>query len=108
MGSEISKSACRSPYQNCKSRTSNLARTVICGAGCRPLSVRSEIIAEYESVDTDHLAEILGEPSPVRGRVEAPVTACRNRLLTELGSPVRNGKGIVKTKCVDFVKKSRS
>src|SRR5262245_23970851 len=48
---EISNSACVDPYQKFSPFTSNLFCTRG-GTGCRPLRVRSEMMAEYDSVDT--------------------------------------------------------
>src|SRR5437764_253066 len=51
MNSEMSHNACFAPYQNDIPLTWNLARTPFCGAGSRPLRLRSEMIAEYDNVD---------------------------------------------------------
>src|SRR5687767_2716555 len=79
IGSVILKSAWRSPYQKLRSRTSNFAFTALGAAGCRPVSVRSVMIAEYERVDKAHL--------------------------NQFDSP-RGGRGILKTEYVERVKKA--
>src|SRR5690348_10091898 len=53
MVSETSYSACVSPYQNDRFRTSNFDRTPLRSGGSRPTMLLSERIAEYESVDTE-------------------------------------------------------
>src|SRR5262245_35147855 len=56
MSREMSNRAWLGPYQNDRPWTLNLARTPCKSGGLRPTVVRSEIMAEYESVDKEHLA----------------------------------------------------
>src|SRR5262249_31456988 len=53
MSSVMSKRACLAPYQNDSPETLNLAATPVRSGDLRPVMLRSEMIAEYDSVDTD-------------------------------------------------------
>src|SRR5690348_13590262 len=50
---EMSQSACLSPYQNDSPWTLNFGRASVTLGDLRPFSLRSEMIAEYDSVDTE-------------------------------------------------------
>src|SRR5206468_552398 len=52
ISTEMSHRACLSPYQNDRPLTLNLGRTRVRSAELRPFRLRSEMIEEYESVDT--------------------------------------------------------
>src|SRR5262245_46793117 len=82
ISSEMSNRACLSPYQNDRLRTWNLAFTPGSLDGLRPLSVRSEMMAEYDSVD-----------------IEAP----RVRPRTDRAQASDHG-GILSSHCIECVK----
>src|SRR5438105_12582121 len=49
----MSNSVCLVPYQKESPATLNLARACVKSGDVRPVMLRSEMMAEYESVDTD-------------------------------------------------------
>src|SRR5262245_15924519 len=51
MISEMSHRACLGPYQKFRLRTANLAFVAGPGVICRPVWLRSEMMAEYDRVD---------------------------------------------------------
>src|SRR5438034_8084296 len=60
--SVMSNSACVAPYQNDKPRTSSFVADRLTSADARPTLLRSEMIAEYERVDTRAPQGVGGSP----------------------------------------------
>ena len=58
----MSHSACLAPYQKETPLARNLERTPCFADGSRPLRLRSEMMAEYDSVDIEVASGLSGQP----------------------------------------------